>query len=486
MGFILLSGVSIAHADVLTTLESLSTSESNPAITSEKPTIKNKNENANNKIGENKRPDKSEINLSLKKVLEMVVENNPALKSSHADTQLAKAKYLTSLAQMLPDIKAQYTNTNYNGGFNFLGNVVNLNYRLTQPQLVFTFPVFQGGRKFLQSRAVKKLADAQVQNEAGVEQKTLENVAILYYELMQRVSEVSIAEKQFEEVQAQLDINQKRLQVGNGTQFDVLQSTAQFEHSKQDLVDALKRAHQAASLLNEQLNLPFMAITKPDPNDQVAKGLISQTLSPDDLLQIAINHRPEIKSIQAKIASLSVERTMVGTVLLPNVDLTLRTGAMGNNLERMSGFDETSYGITLNLPNFAVSAVTLYKEKSAEIKKWRAEKEKIINQIQREIMETYLDWQAATNKLDAAKAELLAANKALEFATERLKVGVGTNLDVLNAEKSAVQARVNAGNTTLQYNEAQTRLITAIGMADIHALTEGISQTTHNKGTSSR
>ena len=101
-------------------------------------------------------------------------------------------------------------------------------------------------------------------------------------------------------------------------------------------------------------------------------------------------------------------------------------------------------------------------------------------------METYLDWQAATNKLDAAKAELLAANKALEFATERLKVGVGTNLDVLNAEKSAVQARVNAGNTTLQYNEAQTRLITAIGMADIHALTEGISQTTHNKGTSSR
>lgn len=459
------------HADVLTTLESLSA----PDKKIEKP-VENKKDakKKKNKASSAQDATTGERSLNLRQVLEMAVEVNPTLQSAHADTQQAKAKYLTSLAHLIPDIKAQYSDTNYNGGFNFLGRVTNLDYRLTQPQLVFTFPVFQGGRKFLQTRAVKKLADAQAQNEVSIRQKTLTQVALLYYELMQRVSEVSIAEKQYQEVQAILDINEKRQQVGAGTQLDVLQSRAQFEHSKQDLVDALKRAHQAASLLNEQLSIPFMAITKPSPDDQGNKTLLSESLSPDDMLALALQHRPELKAMNAKIASLSVERMMVGTVLLPNVDLTLRTGAIGNNTDRMSSFDETGYGVTLNLPNLAVSAITMYKEKSAELKKWHAEKEKLVNQIERELMESYLDWQAATNKLDSAKAELEAANKALEFATERMKVGVGTNLDVLTAQKTATQARVNASNTALQYNEAQTKIISVLGLATVDALTQGI------------
>ena len=43
----------------------------------------------------------------------MAVEVNPTLQSAHADTQQAKAKYLTSLAHLIPDIKAQYSDTNY-------------------------------------------------------------------------------------------------------------------------------------------------------------------------------------------------------------------------------------------------------------------------------------------------------------------------------------------------------------------------------------
>lgn len=417
-------------------------------------------------------------NLTLLDVLQITEEANPEIQSQKAATELAKAKYLTSLAKMLPDVTLGYLDTNFNGTMNIFGQLRNLDYQFRQPQFVFKFPVFQGGRKFLQAKSTKKLVRAQKQIEQGSKQVTLSQAANTYYELMKALQGVGLAEQTLKEAQEQLEINDKRLEVGIGTQLDVLQSKAQFAHAKQQLTEALNLSQIAATRLNEILDLPALALTRPTQDAAQRVELINTNLTAESLIQTAFNSRPELKALNEQIASLQSQRSMALTVILPDIDLQLRSGAIGPRLDDLSGFDETNIGLNLNLPNLGASALTLYKEKTAEIKQLKAQKAKLENEIEQQVSEAYLTAQSQQARYEAATAEAEAANEALVFATERLKAGVGRNIDVLDAQTKLSQARTNLNNVIAQSNQAQVNLVTAIGQASIKTLTEGYTVAT--------
>ena len=98
------------------------------------------------------------------------------------------------------------------------------------------------------------------------------------------------------------------------------------------------------------------------------------------------------------------------------------------------------------------------------------------NKIEREVTEAYLDTLSQEAKLDATQAEIDAAEKAFVFATERLKVGVGKNIDVLTAQTTASEARTHYNDALALYHEAQVNLITALGQASIDTLTSGLKE----------
>jgi outer membrane protein TolC len=420
------------------------------------------------------------VSLTLKDVLLMASENNPSVKLEAATSQLARDKYLTSLAKMLPDIQASYNDSGFSGGFPVFGRVTNLNYALKQPQLTLSIPIFQGGRKWLQSRAVKKLAKAQEATERAKKQLTLHDAANLYFELTRSLNGIQVAEQQLNEAQAIYDLNQQRLEAGVGTQLDSLQSKAQLELAKQKVIDALKLSQSVAARLNEALDLPAIAITRPKTLDATRLTLIPQDtlLAPnatEAFLKLAHSNRQELQAAEYRTRSIKSERSIAGTVLLPTIDLQLSTGRTGNTLDRLVDFDQSALGVAVTLPNLGASAITLWLEKSAELKQLAAQKSQLENRIEREVTEAYLDTLTQQAKLDAIDAEMAAANKALEFAVERLKVGVGKNIDVVTAQTTATAARTHYNDALAQYHQAQVNLITAVGLASVPTLTDGLS-----------
>ena len=62
----------------------------------------------------------------------------------------------------------------------------------------------------------------------------------------------------------------------------------------------------------------------------------------------------------------------------------------------------------------------------------------------------------------------------LRVAEVRLKDGIGTSFDVINAEKNYINALVSKANAIVNYDESQAKLLHAIGRVSLDTLTNNV------------
>lgn len=419
----------------------------------------------------------TQAELSLEEALEMALEANLDVKIQEDKTQQAKARYYTRLATMLPDVDFNFQRQDYGGALQVFGNnVIDIDRRIQQPAMIFKFPVFKGGKDWFQVRAAKRQLMAQEAAEAGQEEAILRQTAVQYYELKRRLSDVKIAQKQLDEVQATLDLNQTRMDAGVGTRLEVAQTKAQLAQTQQLVLNALQAAQLAALNLNETLNLPALVDVVPDTEEQLKLvTLVNKQWTTPELLAQAQQHRKELQTIQKQIDALKELRKLSMSAFVPDVTFQIGLGQLGPSLHNASGYTDARYGLDLNLTDLGVPALTLLKENNAKMNELMHQLEAKQRGIEKEIAQAYLDTVNKEALIAQAKVQLEASSVALSDALDRLKLGVGRNIDVLDAETRLTEARQNYVAAVMQYNQAQVNLVAAIGQASVEHLTEGVS-----------
>jgi outer membrane protein TolC len=416
--------------------------------------------------------------LTLKDALVMAEEANLSVKIADDVVHQAKARYRTRLAEMLPDIEVSYEISHYEGAaqpfFNGDFQLVNAIRNTYQPQLIFRFPVFQGGRHWFQARSAKHTLEAEKANAQTTLQQTLVQTAKAYLTLQQRLEEIGIAQQQMTEAQTQVQMNEARLAAGAGTRLDVLQSQAQEARAQRQLLESVRLSETAALRLNEFLNLPaFVEVTPSGENPEMHR-LVPETWTMETLLHLAEVHRPELLSLIQQREALMSLRRVAWSAVLPEVNIEARTGGVGSSFDSIRPFDSATYGVGLALRNLAVPAWTRYQETSHQIDALDHRLAQIRQTLQRELSEAILETKSREMELTAARTEVAAAEQALTNATERLKVGVGRNIDILEAQTTLTRARTALSLIMLNYNQAQVQLVSALGMATTHTLTQGL------------
>jgi outer membrane protein TolC len=415
------------------------------------------------------------VSLNLEEALRIAESDNPLLQLAGAQVNEARARYHTRIAEMIPDVEMSYGQANYLGAMQtFTNQVINVDRRSHQPQLVFRFPIFQGGRRIFQLRAAGKSLSAEQANQETSRQQTLRQTATNYYELKRRLEQIAIARQQLEETRSHLDMNTARLEAGVGTRLDVLQSEAQVARAHYQLLEAVRGAEVAALRLNEMLDLPAIAAVVPAEQGQQMQTLVPMGVDFHRLLAVAHNQRPELKAIGKQIESLQEIRRVVWTSALPEVNLEYRTGRVGANLSDVQTFDETSLALGMKFRNMLASVITLGKENKAQIETMKHRLEATINTIEREVSEAFLLATTKQAQIAAARTEVIASQQALADAIERMHAGVGRNIDVIEAETGLTRARTNLSSTILEYNLAQVDMVYYLGLASVETLTQGI------------
>jgi outer membrane protein TolC len=83
--------------------------------------------------------------------------------------------------------------------------------------------------------------------------------------------------------------------------------------------------------------------------------------------------------------------------------------------------------------------------------------------VELEVRQAFLNLQSAAEELAGADALVAQAQEALRIANVRFQSGVGTNLEVLNAQTSASQAEASRVQALFNYNLARATLERAVG-----------------------
>jgi outer membrane protein TolC len=416
-----------------------------------------------------------QVTLSLEEALRMAAADNPTLQAAGDLVNQARAQYQTRLAQMLPDLSLTYGRTHYTGAIQGFGNdIFQVDRKSSNPELVFRFPLFQGGRRFFQMRSAKKTLNAQQDTQQSTLQNTLRQTALNYFQLKRNMDLITIAQQQLEETKAQLVVNQTRMEAGTGVRLDVLQTQTQVARSHQQLLQAVQASQSAAERLNEVLSLSVFASVIPAEVGQQMQTLVPTTAKFADLVTMARNNRPELKALANQIKSQEELRRVAWSAILPEVAVQYRTGGVGTALSNVKNYDEGAYALDFHFTNLAVPALTLYKQNTAQIAELRHRFQAQENAVDREVSEAYLESLTRQSEVAAVRAELAAAEQAFADAIERLQVGVGRNIDVIEAQTSLTRARANLSTTILDYNQAQVNLVYALGLASVETLTQGI------------
>ena len=93
-----------------------------------------------------------------------------------------------------------------------------------------------------------------------------------------------------------------------------------------------------------------------------------------------------------------------------------------------------------------------------------------MNRVQAELRDAYLSSLSAENLIVATTDAVNSSAEQLRVAKDRIENGVGTQLDVLNAQKDYTTALIDKVKAITEYNTAQVKLLRAIGRISVNTV----------------
>lgn len=252
-----------------------------------------------------------------------------------------------------------------------------------------------------------------------------------------------------------VEITRVQYQAGAATEFEVAQAEALLSTARAGLpryaalFDA--NVYAIATLLNEPAGPILTSLQRGAPQLRTPSG--GQTGIPADLLR----NRPDVRSLEADLVAAVANVGVAEAELYPALTLS-------GTVARASSASTWSFGPALSLPIFNQGALRANRDaaasqaKQAEIA-WRAS-----------VMDAVEDVQVAASNLSRyrqrASALRAAANdydRALSLAQENYRNGAITLLDMLDTDRSAATARIEAASAVNDAAQAWATLKIATG-----------------------
>jgi outer membrane protein len=316
------------------------------------------------------------------------------------------------------------------------------NATLDMKWLLFDF----GGRKAATTSAREQLMMANV-NFNATHQQIVFNVTRRFYEYITARQKVEVAESSLQAAETVGQAAQARFDNGLAKKPDVLQAEQQTAQADYELESARGDLSDAQVALVESLGIV------PDTKLQVANVEGKPFAeSPDDSLDALINRalsqRPDLV---AKLASLRAHQADVNKAQAAYYPKISMDASMGWSALQVNAYDDPYFGnskpdygvgLSIELPLFdGFLRANKLRIARSEFRAAESELANSRNAVIREVWKAYTDLKTALRKQESAAKFLSAAESAFDASLEAYRQGVGTYVDVVNAQRNVTAAR---------------------------------------------
>lgn len=426
--------------------------------------------------------------LTITEALELALENNLQLKQSDLDLDQAQVTLDKAYRNLLPKVSLQSTYTRLEEGvptptgkyiriptehtipitipgsgeviipiFATIPEMESGSANMYNTKISLQQPLFTGTKTKLGIDMAKtSVLLAEIQQQQTTSQ-VLYNVIQAYYNLIMAEKMLKIQENALKLLDEHQRIAQVNYEAKLALKSDLLQIEIERAKALQGLKSSQNGVHLARRQLAQLLGLDEVDFQVSKPS---LKPVVQEEL--EYLLEIAAKERPELQIFDLNLQVMANNLKMEKRFFWPNLIL------MGNYdwQDTEFSFEDGSWSISLvaSMQLFdGGMAVKNQEELQLQMEKIVKSKENLSDLIKLEVEEAFLKLEEARVGLELQAMSLKDAEDNLRFANERYKAGVGSNLDVLNAQTLWEQTEVGLAQSEIQHQLSQIKVIYKTG-----------------------
>lgn len=443
------------------------------------------------------RAQEMDTEFSLDDCINYAIEHNIDIKKQMLGVKAVEADLLQSKLIMLPDLNAGGNHV-YNWGQTIdrytnefaTNRVLSNNFYLSS-----NLTLFNGLRKI----------NTMKQNEIELEASrydldyTMDNISItiagFYLDILFNEELLKVAEEQLAVTSQQVERMRKMVAAGSMAKGDLLNIEAQAATEELQLVEMQNNVQLSYLNLMQLIDYPVseaFSIEKPELRAIEAPSI---AIKSDDIYDIAVNNRPEVKSAELRVESAEKGISLARGYLSPTLSLsgTWATGYSGARTEGLNPFQEVipfgftesgenvyvqtesfeefqtvpwdqqirdnnnrTVGLNLQIPIYngwqvrtAINKAKIAREEAG----YNLQQTKL--ELNKEIQQAYLDAVSALKNYNAAEKKVRAQREAFKYAQQRFDVGLlnsveynETKKELTKAESELLRAKYNYIFTT--------------------------------------
>lgn len=332
------------------------------------------------------------------------------------------------------------------------------------------FYAYRGGSVLFGALQSKHNYKAARHQEKASLSDTLMSITQNYYNLVLAEALLQIRVQAARTSEEQLRRNLDRFHSGLATNLDVLQSRTQLSRDKQALVDQQISRRSASITLATSLNSDLGLDLQPVELVVRKVRLVDPRLNVADILQLAIDNRPELKQYEELRQAAKKSIMVAAANLQPTVLLSGNAYGIGppDNVQALGVF-----AVNANWRLRGFGTVDAFDVQQA---RWQArqaslQSQKELQTVLTQVRNSYLQILDKEKNIEQASDEVNSALEELRLAELRKSSGLGINLDIITAQRDYTQALVDKAQAIINFDIAQAQLVHDTGLISIDALT---------------
>ncbi|MCU1384940.1 MAG: hypothetical protein JWL71_3637 [Acidobacteria bacterium] len=285
---------------------------------------------------------------------------------------------------------------------------------------------------------------------------------ILYVQALAASARADAAKTQQETAQAlrqqAIDLKQGGIIAG----IDVLRAEVQLSTQTQRTTIAVNEFEKAKLQLARVIGLP---LGQPFELDPALPELPVSDMSVDAAVNVAYQTRPDYKAALERISAAEATRRSIVGDALPSVRVDANYGEIG--LTPADARPTFAVSGVVNVPIFQGGRTRgRLMEADADIRNRRAEADDLKAAIYYEVRAAFLDLDATSRQLALAGGTRDLANQQMTQARDRFAAGVGSNIEVVQAQDAVAVATEQFISAQYGYDLAKGALVRGTGTSE--------------------
>lgn len=277
-----------------------------------------------------------------------------------------------------------------------------------------------------------------------------------YYNLLKTKELLKVRKEAKKRAEAQVDLVRTCFNAGIAPESDILKAELELNNAEVSLLEAESELDLCYATLSNRMGIEIKG--RIEPREEVLEKL--EIL--DKYIDYALQNRLELKELEMrrKFSLISLSRakksiypkiTLSGNYTLPIDEFSLKEAIW-------------TIGLSISLPLFNAGVLRRgIKKAQIEIENIELEYQQLLQDIKLEVKRSYLTTINANKRVELADRQLKFAEKNFAFAQGRYKTGIGTIIELMDAQLSLTQALVNRVEALYAYILAFHSLNRAIG-----------------------